>query len=180
MGYTLSAKARDLEETWYMVNAQDKSLGRLASDIAYVLRGKHMPNFTPHINMQTHVIVVNAEQVRLTGNKMKSKRYYRHSGWVGGLRSLTAEQLNARKPGELVRKAVWGMLPKNRLGRDTMRRLRLFAGPEHHHQAQKPQPMPERTATREYSETQRWNNISEPDGVRPRWRGFICDPAGAS
>lgn len=146
MGYTQSANAGTLEEQWYVVDAEDMVLGRLASDIAYVLRGKHMANYTPHANMKTHVIVVNADKVRMTSNKMKTKTYYRHSGWVGGLKSATAEELNERKPGELVRLAVWGMLPKNRLGRATMTRLRLVAGPDHGHAAQKPQPLPARTA----------------------------------
>ena len=148
MGYTASANDRTLDEKWYFVDAEDKILGRLASDIAVVLRGKHDPRFTPHANMKTHVIVLNADKIRLTKDKMRTKTYYRHTGWVGGIRSATAEQINARKPGELVRMAVQGMLPKNRLGRATMTRLRIFAGPDHHHQAQKPEPLPQRTAPR--------------------------------
>lgn len=146
MGYTASAKASELPETWYVVDAKDRVLGQVASDIAYILRGKHMPSFTPHINMGTHVVVVNAEKVHLSGRKWDDKMYYRHSGWVGGLRETTAAKLNAKKPGELVRLAVKGMLPKNKLGRATMKRLRIFAGPEHTHKAQKPTAMPERTA----------------------------------
>jgi large subunit ribosomal protein L13 len=146
MGYTVSANEQTLQEKWYVVDAKDQVLGRLASDIAAVLRGKHMPTFTPHVNMKTHVIVVNAECVRLTGDKMKTKKYYRHSGWVGGIKETTAEKLNARKPGELVRMAVQGMLPHNRLGDATMTRLRIFAGPSHDHAAQKPEPLPARTA----------------------------------
>lgn len=144
MGYTASAKASDLEERWYVVDAENQVLGDLASDIATVLRGKHLTSFTPHVNMQTHVIVVNAEKVHLSGNKWDDKKYYRHSGWVGGIKETNARQLNQKKPGELVRKAVWGMLPKNRLGRATMKRLRIVAGPEHHHQAQQPVEMPRR------------------------------------
>lgn len=144
MGYTASAKASELEERWYVVDAENEVLGKLASDIATVLRGKHLPSFTPHANMQTHVIVVNAEKVHLSGRKWEDKKYFRHSGWVGGIKETNARQLNEKKPGELVRKAVWGMLPKNRLGHQTMTRLRIVAGPEHHHQAQKPEPMPRR------------------------------------
>ena len=145
MGYTASAKSHELDEKWYVVDAKDKILGRLASDIAHVLRGKHLPNFTPHVNMRTHVIVVNADKARLTGDKLRQKRYYRHTGYPGGIRSLTAEQLLATRPGEMIRKAVWGMLPKNRLGRATMTRLRVFSDEDHRHQAQMPVPLPERT-----------------------------------
>ena len=102
MGYTTSAKFEDLEETWYVVDAQDQVLGDLASDIATVLRGKHLANFTPHVNMRTHVVVVNAEKVHLTGRKWENKTYYHHTGWPGGLKTVTARELNERKPGELV------------------------------------------------------------------------------
>ncbi|MCE5229051.1 50S ribosomal protein L13 [bacterium] len=146
MGYTASANSQTLQEKWFVVDAENQILGRLASDIAYVLRGKHTPQYTPHVNMKTHVVVVNAEKVRLTSDKMKTKTYHRHTGWPGGHRSMTAEQLNARKPGELVRMAVQGMIPKNRLGRATMTRLRIFPGPDHTHQAQKPEQLPVRTA----------------------------------
>lgn len=145
MGYTQSAKASELEETWYVIDAKDQVLGKLASDIATVLRGKHLPSFTPHANMKTHVVVVNAEKVHLTGRKWTDKKYYNYSGYQGGLREANAHDLNQRKPGELVRRAVKGMLPKNRLGNATMTRLRIFAGEEHTHQAQKPVPMPTRS-----------------------------------
>lgn len=144
-GYTLSAKAHELPEQWFYVDAQDKILGRLASDIAYVLRGKHMTNYTPHANMRTHIIVLNAGKIKLTGSKWIDKKYYRHSNWVGGLKEANAQQINEKKPGELIRMAVWGMLPKNRLSRVTMTRMRLYAEGEHDHQAQKPLPLPERT-----------------------------------
>ena len=147
MGYTPSANAATLQERWYVVDARDAVLGRLASQIAHVLRGKHLPEFTPHVNMKTHVIVVNADRIQLTGKKLENKKYYRHSGWVGGLRETTAIELNEKKPGELVRLAVKGMLPGNTLGRQAMTRLRIFAGPEHHHQAQKPEPLPDRLAS---------------------------------
>ncbi|MCL5270569.1 MAG: 50S ribosomal protein L13 [bacterium] len=149
MGYTISANAQTLEEKWFIVDAKDRILGRLASDVASVLRGKHMPNYTPHVNMQTHVIVINADKVKLTGDKWLTKKYSHHSGYRGGYKETTAGKLNAEKPGELVRKAVWGMLPKNHLGHATMKRLRLFAGESHTHAAQKPEPLPVRTARAE-------------------------------
>jgi large subunit ribosomal protein L13 len=145
-GYTKSAKTNELPEQWYVVDARDQILGRLASDIAYVLRGKHMPQYTPHVDMRTHVVVVNAEKVRLTGDKWLSKHYYHHTMHPGGLKETNAARLNEKKPGELVRVAVQGMLPKNRLGRVIMTHLRVFAGETHDHQAQKPQPLPPRTA----------------------------------
>ncbi|HOR28759.1 MAG TPA: 50S ribosomal protein L13, partial [Candidatus Sumerlaeota bacterium] len=141
MGYTKSAKAEALPEKWYVVDARDQVLGRLASDVAHVLRGKHLTNYTPHANMRTHVIVLNADKIRLTGDKWETKLYHHHTGWVGHLRETNARKLNERKPGELVRKAVWGMLPKNRLGHATMTRLRIFSGDQHPHQAQKPEPL---------------------------------------
>lgn len=148
MGYTASANSQTLKEQWYVVDAKDQILGRLASDIAMVLRGKHMPTYTPHANMMTHVIVINAEKVKLTGDKWVSKKYQWHTyNQPGGFKETTAEKLNAKKPGDLVRIAVKGMLPKNRLGNATMTRLRIFAGPDHSHQAQMPVPMPVRTAT---------------------------------
>jgi large subunit ribosomal protein L13 len=147
MGYTASAKVQDLKEQWYVVDAKDQVLGRLATDVALVLRGKHRPDYTPHVNMKTHVIVLNADKVKLTGKKWTQKKYYHHSGYPGGLRETSAEVLNARKPGELVRVAVKGMLPKNRLGRTILKGLRIVAGPEHSHQAQQPIALPPRTAT---------------------------------
>jgi large subunit ribosomal protein L13 len=135
---TYTPKAGDLEEKWFVIDADGLVLGRLASRIAMVLRGKNDPRYTPHANMHAHVVVINAEKVRLTGKKWTDKIYYRHSGWIGGIRSITAEKLLEKKPTELLRKAVWGMLPHNRLGHATMTRLRLFVGPEHEHQAQKP------------------------------------------
>lgn len=145
MGYTKSAKAHELEEKWYVIDAKDKVLGQVAADIAFCLRGKHLTTFTPHANMRTHVVVLNADKVHLTGDKWVTKRYYWHTNWPGGLRSASAKELNDRKPGELIRKAVWGMLPKNRLSHATMKRLRIFGGEEHTHQAQGPVPMPTRS-----------------------------------
>lgn len=145
MGYTASAKPNELEENWYVVDAADQVLGRMASDIAHVLRGKHSPDFTPHVNHKNHVIVINAEKVRLTGNKWLNKKYYRHTGYPGGLRETTAQRINEKKPGDLVRRAVRGMLPKTRLGEAILKHLRVVAGPDHNHQAQKPVPLPMRT-----------------------------------
>ena len=129
----------DVKEKWYIVDAQGETLGRLASRIAAVLRGKHLPTFHPAVDPKTHVVVVNAEKVVLTGRKLREKKYYRHSGWPGGLKEATAEQINAKKPGELVRLAVKGMLPKNRLGDRLITHLKVYAGQTHPHTAQKPE-----------------------------------------
>ena len=141
MRKTYSLKAQDAKEQWFVVDAEGLVLGRLASRIAHVLRGKNSPRFTPHANMRHHIVVVNAEKVKLTGKKLSSKVYYRHTGWPGGIRSITAERLLAKRPTEVLRKAVQGMLPHNRLGRAAMKRLRLFAGPDHDHAAQTPEPI---------------------------------------
>ena len=148
MGYTVSANAGTLKEQWFVVDAKDQILGRLASEIAYVLRGKHMPTYTPHAQMKTHVIVLNADKVRLTGDKWVSKKYQRHSNFPGGLKETTPEKMNQKKPGEIVRMAVQGMLPKNSLGRATLTNLRLYTTGEHPHIAQNPQPWPARTAAK--------------------------------
>lgn len=136
---TFSPKPGDIPERWYLVDADEQIVGRLAARIAQVLRGKHLPEYAPHWDMGTHVVVINAEKALLTGRKMQDKVYHHHSGWPGGIKSVTAEKLNERKPGDVLRKAVHGMLPKNRLGRVMRKRLRIFAGPEHDHQAQKPE-----------------------------------------
>ncbi|MBN1867387.1 50S ribosomal protein L13 [Candidatus Sumerlaeota bacterium] len=135
---TYTPKAGDLEEKWFVVDAENQILGRLASRIAMVLRGKNDPRFAPHANMRNHVIVVNADKIRMTGNKWTDKVFHRHTGWIGNLKSATAERIHAKKPTELLRMAVRGMIPHNRLGRQMMRQLRLVAGPEHNHKAQKP------------------------------------------
>ena len=138
---TYYPKAGDLAEQWFLVDAEGEILGRLASRIAMVLRGKNDPRYTPHANMQTHVVVVNAEKVRMTGRKEDEKEYFRHTGWPGGLKSTTPHKLLSTDPTEILRAAIWGMLPHNRLGHATMKRLRLFTGPEHEHGAQKPVPI---------------------------------------
>jgi large subunit ribosomal protein L13 len=124
---------------WWIIDAADLPLGRAATRVATVLRGKHKPQFTPHVDMGDFVIVVNAEKVMLTGRKMDQKMYYRHSGWPGGLKQESAKQLIARKPAEVMRHAVKGMLPKTRLGRQMIKKLKIYVGPDHPHQAQQPQ-----------------------------------------
>jgi len=136
---TVHARKGDVEGRWYLVDADGKVLGRLASQIARILRGKHNPIFSPHVDTGDFVIVVNAEKVRLTGDKLKGKVYYRHSGYPGGITAITAEKLLAKQPEELIRRAVKGMLPKNRLGRKVFRKLKVYAGPDHPHQAQRPE-----------------------------------------
>lgn len=136
---TYSPKPGEIPEKWYIIDAENQIIGRLAARISQVLRGKNLPTYSPHWDMQAHVVVVNADKALFTGRKMREKVYYRHTGYPGGIRSITAEALNERKPGEVLRKAVHGMLPKNRLGRVMRKRLRIFAGPEHEHQAQKPE-----------------------------------------
>jgi large subunit ribosomal protein L13 len=121
-----------------LVNAENQVLGRLASEVAKILRGKHKPNFTPHVDCGDNVVIINAEKVRLTGNKWEAKEYIRHSGYPGGQSSLTANELMKRKPTALVEKAVKGMLPKNKLGADLFRNLYVYEGSEHEQQAQKP------------------------------------------
>ncbi|MBI9088422.1 MAG: 50S ribosomal protein L13 [Desulfobacterium sp.] len=137
--YTYSAKRTDNKENWCVVDAKDKVLGRLASEVAARIRGKHNPLFTPHADTGDWVIVVNADKIKLTGNKWDQKTYYRHSGYTGSLKSTTAKELLEKKPEELVIKAVRGMLPKNRLGRKLNSKLFVYAGAEHPHAAQQPE-----------------------------------------
>jgi large subunit ribosomal protein L13 len=140
---TFSAKPADAEKSrvWFVVDAAGKPLGRLASEIARVLRGKHKPTFTPHVDTGDFVIVVNADKIRLTGSKLDGKFYYRHSGIPGGFRAESYRHLLARDPGFPIEKAVKGMLPKNVLGRQMMTKLKVYATPDHPHAAQKPQPL---------------------------------------
>jgi large subunit ribosomal protein L13 len=127
--------------TWHVIDAQGQILGRLAARVAGVLRGKHKPAFTPHLDLGDHVIIVNAEKIHLTGSKLKKKIYHHHSGFPGGLKSIAAEELLKKKPTDLLSKAIHGMLPKNRLRKQLAGKLRVYAGPEHPHGAQKPQPL---------------------------------------
>ncbi|HEY8525971.1 MAG TPA: 50S ribosomal protein L13 [Acidimicrobiales bacterium] len=137
---TYSPKAAEIERAWHVIDAEGLVLGRLATEVASLLRGKHKPTFAPHLDTGDHVIVVNADKVVLTANKGERKTVYRHSGYPGGLRSRTFGDLLARKPEEAVRRTVRGMLPKNRLGRQMLGKLKVYAGPNHPHAAQKPQP----------------------------------------
>lgn len=137
--YTSSAKSSDNPQKWFVVDANGAVLGRLASQIAHRLRGKHNPKFTPHADTGDWVIVINAEKIVLTGRKMDQKMYYRHSGYIGGLKQMTAKELLEKKPEELVRSAVKGMLPKNRLGRRLFKKLKVYTGNAHPHEAQQPE-----------------------------------------
>lgn len=141
MTRTYSAKEADIKRKWYVVDAEGKTLGRLATQVAIVLRGKHKPIFTPHVDTGDHVIVVNAEKVHLTGDKVRQKTYYRHSGYPGGLKSETVKDLLTRKPSVIVERAIKGMLPKTTLGKQMARKLNVYAGPTHPHQAQQPEAM---------------------------------------
>jgi large subunit ribosomal protein L13 len=138
---TFSAKKEEVKRDWYVIDAEGKTLGRLASRIAHRLRGKHRPIFTPHVDTGDFIVVTNAEKIKLTGNKMKNKNYYRYSGYPGGLKVRTAEELLRKKPSELLHHAVKGMLPKNRLGRTLIKKLKVYAGTDHPHQAQQPKPL---------------------------------------
>ncbi len=137
---TVSTRAVDVERAWYVVDATDQVLGRLATRVATILRGKHRPIFTPHVDTGEYVVVVNAEKVKLTGRKRENKTYYRHSGWVGSIKSITAEKLlESAHADRVVYSAIRGMLPKNTLGRKMLAKLKVYAGPDHPHAAQKPQ-----------------------------------------
>ena len=134
-------KIDDIEKKWYVVDASNKVLGRLASQIAIRLRGKHRPDYTPHLDTGDFIIVINADKVRLTGRKLDQKMYYRHSGYLGGLKSMTAKQMLEKKPEEVIRLAVKRMLPKNKLARHQLKKLKIYRGSEHPHQAQMPEPL---------------------------------------
>jgi len=135
---TFSAKAHEVKRDWFVIDATDLVLGRLASEIAARLRGKHKPVYTPHVDTGDYIVIVNAEKVRVTGNKEKDKTYYKHSGYPGGLKSRTVEKVRESHPERLIETAVKGMLPKNPLGRAMFRKLKVYAGPDHQHQAQQP------------------------------------------
>lgn len=136
---TFVAKPESVQRDWYVVDAADKTLGRLAVEIALRLRGKHKPEFTPHVDTGDYIVVVNAEKITVTGNKALGKIYYSHSGYPGGLKEATFEKMIEKKPEMVLEKAVKGMLPKGPLGRAMFRKLKVFVGPEHTHQAQQPQ-----------------------------------------
>lgn len=138
---TLSAKPAEVRREWYLVDASGLTLGRLSTEIARRLRGKHKPEYTPHVDTGDYIIVVNAEKIRVTGNKMSDKMYHHHTGYVGHLKSISLQKLLQKAPERVIQHAVKGMLPKNALGRAMIKKLRVFAGPEHPHQAQQPQVM---------------------------------------
>ena len=135
---TYNAKPGEVARDWYLVDADGQTLGRLATRIADMLRGKGKPQYTPHVDTGDFVVVVNAEKIQVTGQKLDQKRYYRHSGYAGGLRSRTLREQLERRPSEVLRTAVKGMLPKNRLARQQINKLKIYAGPEHPHEAQAP------------------------------------------
>jgi large subunit ribosomal protein L13 len=138
---TFSATPATRQRDWYIVDAEGQTLGRLATQLADALRGKRKPDFTPHIDTGDFVVVINAEKIRVTGDKLNQKTYWRHSGYPGGIKSRTLAEMLERQPEEVIRKAVKGMLPRNKLGRAQLLKLKVYAGTEHPHQAQQPQPM---------------------------------------
>ncbi|MEX5216375.1 MAG: 50S ribosomal protein L13 [Nitrospiraceae bacterium] len=139
MTKTYLEKPADVQRKWYLIDAEGKTLGRLATRVATLLRGKHKPTFTPHVDTGDHVVIINAEKIRLTGNKMETKTYSRHSGYPGGLKTLTAQHIHDRRPTQLLTRAIQGMLPKTPLGKHMAKKLRVYAGTAHPHQAQQPQ-----------------------------------------
>ncbi|SFK13076.1 MULTISPECIES: 50S ribosomal protein L13 [Bacillus] len=139
MRTTFMAKANEVERKWYVVDAEGQTLGRLASEVASILRGKNKPTFTPHVDTGDHVIIINAEKIHLTGNKLNDKIYYRHTNHPGGLKQRTALEMRTNYPVQMLELAIKGMLPKGRLGRQMSKKLNVYAGAEHPHQAQKPE-----------------------------------------
>jgi len=140
---TYYPKADEIQRDWVVVDANDQTLGRLATQISTVMLGKHKPGFTPGVEMGDYVIVVNASHIKVTGNKLDDKMYHRHTGYPGGLKSVNLRDLLAKNPERVIEKAVWGMLPHNRMGRSLMKKLRVYAGPDHPHAAQEPRPIEE-------------------------------------
>jgi len=138
---TVSAKKNEVDRKWFLVDANNLVLGRLAAHVASVLKGKHKPIYTPHVDTGDFVVIINAEKVQLTGRKLDNKMYYHHSGYPGGLKSITAGKLLKERPEEVIKSAVKGMLPHNPLGRDMILKMKVYAGPEHPHAAQKPEPL---------------------------------------
>lgn len=138
---TFSAKAHEVNRDWYVIDAEGKTLGRLATEVARRLRGKHKPIYTPHVDTGDYIIVVNADKVAVTGNKATDKMYYHHTGYIGNLKSASFEKMQERAPGRVVEIAVKGMLPKNPLGRAMYRKLKVYSGPDHKHEAQQPKPL---------------------------------------
>ena len=139
---TQSARPADVEPHWYVIDAEDVVLGRLATRVATILRGKHRPEYTPHVDTGDYIVVVNAEKVRVTGNKLKDKMYHQHTGYIGNLKTESLEDLLDKAPERVITQAVKGMLPKNRLSRQVIKKLKIYGGSEHPHAAQKPSPFP--------------------------------------
>ena len=135
---TYSAKSHEIERNWYVVDATDKILGRLATEVARRLRGKHKPEYTPHVDTGDYIVIINADKVRVTGRKLQDKTYYRHTGYPGGIKEMTLDKLLASHPTRVLETAIKGMLPKNPLGRAMYRKLKVYAGSEHEHHAQQP------------------------------------------
>lgn len=138
---TYSPKASEIHHDWWVVDADDKVLGRLASEVAKILRGKHKPMYSPHMDTGDHVVVINAEKIRLTGNKLETKKYFRHSGYIGGEKFTPVKEMLEKHPERVIELAVKGMLPKNNLGRLMRKKLRVYAGPNHPHEGQQPKPL---------------------------------------
>ena len=138
---TVSAKPAEVRRDWYIIDAEGKTLGRMASEIARRLKGKHKPIYTPHLDTGDYIVVVNAEKLRVTGNKLQDKMYHHHTGYVGNLKSISLGKLLEKAPERVLQNAVKGMLPRNPLGRAMFRKLKVYAGPEHPHQAQQPKPL---------------------------------------
>lgn len=138
---TVSTKPADVRRDWYLIDASGKTLGRLATEVARRLRGKHKPEYTPHVDTGDYIIIVNAEKVAVTGNKMKDKMYYRHTGYIGNMKSINLEGLLAKAPERVIQQAVKGMMPRNPLGRAMLGKLKVYAGAEHKHSAQQPKPL---------------------------------------
>jgi large subunit ribosomal protein L13 len=138
---TLSAKPAEVRREWYLVDAEGKTLGRLASELARRLRGKHKPQYTPHVDTGDYIVVINAEKIRVTGNKLQDKMYHHHTGYIGNLKSINLDKLLVKAPERVITYAVKGMMPRNPLGRAMIKKLRVYAGTEHRHQAQQPTPL---------------------------------------
>lgn len=137
---THATKASEIARQWYVVDAEGQVLGRMASDVAYLLKGKHKPNYVPYLDLGDHVVIINAGKIRLTGRKLEKKTYFRHTGYIGGVRWTTLGKRMEKEPAEVIRDAVWGMLPKGPLGRQMIRKLKIYVGSDHPHQAQMAKP----------------------------------------
>ena len=135
---TYSPKPQDAQRNWHVIDAEHRVLGRMATEIAIKLRGKDKPEFAPHMDMGDFVVVINADKIKVTGNKLSQKKYYRYSGYPGGIKEISLEKLLQKKPEEVIRHSVRGMLPKNKIGRDLLKKLKVYSGPDHPHKAQKP------------------------------------------